>query len=199
VDCATVSAVSEEGSIGLIIRPAELSDARAIAKVQVDTWRTTYKGIMSDEFLAALSSEQRETGWQKILSDSPPDRFGYVATDESGSAIGFIHGGREREAVSEHAGEIYAIYVLEAFQRRGVGRGLTAMLTQKLVDAGLMSVLIWVLEKNRFRVFYEALGGQLLRQKQITVGGQPLVEVAYGWANANQLIDRCSVPGRRFF
>jgi GNAT superfamily N-acetyltransferase len=192
VDSAAVSKVSEAGPTALIIRPAELSDARAIAKVQVDTWRTTYRGIMSSDFLAALSYEQREADWRRVLSDLDPNRLGYVATDDSESVIGFIHGGPEREGRSEYGGEIYAIYVLEAFQRRAVGRRLTATLAQKLIDTGLLSLLVWVLEENRFRAFYEALGGQLLGQKQITVGGGPLVEVAYGWRNARVLIENCS-------
>src|SRR5215475_2556560 len=58
VDRAAVSKISEKGPIALIVRRAELNDARGIAKVQVDTWRTTYKGIISDEFLAALWYEQ---------------------------------------------------------------------------------------------------------------------------------------------
>jgi GNAT superfamily N-acetyltransferase len=193
VDRAAESKVSEAGPIALIIRRAELNDARAIAEVQVDTWRTTYRGIMSDDFLAALSYEQREAAWRRVLSDLDPIRLGYVATDHSETVIGFIHGGPEREGGSECGGEIYAIYVLEAFQRRAVGRRLTATLAQKLVDAGLLSLLVWVLEKNHFRAFYEALGGQLLGQKQITVEGGPSVEVAYGWRNAQVLIENCSI------
>jgi len=85
----------------LIIRRAELNDARAIAKVQVDTWRTTYKGIMSDEFLAALWYEQGEATWHKILSDPGPNHFGYVAADDRETIIGFIDGGPEREGSPE--------------------------------------------------------------------------------------------------
>ncbi|HXV49673.1 MAG TPA: GNAT family N-acetyltransferase [Candidatus Binatia bacterium] len=182
-----------------MIRGAELSDAQAIAKVAVDTWRTAYKGIMSDEFLSALSYEKVEATWQKILSDSGRDRFGYVASDDGDAVIGFIHGGPERERSPEYAGEIYAVYVLEAFQRRAVGRRLTGALVQRLMDAGLLSLLVWVLEKNRSRAFYEALGGQLLGQKQISVGGTELVEVAYGWRDARRLIENCSAPAQGSF
>lgn len=129
----------------------------------------------------------------KDFSDPGPNRFGYVATDDSETVIGFIHGGPEREGGSEFSGEIYAIYVLEGFQRRSVGRGLTAVLAQKLIDAGLTSLLVWVLEENRFRAFYETLGGQRLREKQITVGGRDLVEIAYVWRDARVLIENCSV------
>jgi GNAT superfamily N-acetyltransferase len=194
-----VPEVSEKGATVLMIRGAELSDAQAIAKVAVDTWRTTYKGIMSDEFLSALSYEKVEATWQKILSDPGRDRFGYVASDDGDAVIGFIHGGPEREGSPEYAGEIYAVYVLEAFQRRAVGRRLIGALAQRLMDAGLLSLLVWVLEKNRSHAFYEALGGQLLGQKQISVGGTELVEVAYGWRDARRLIENCSAPAQGSF
>jgi len=43
----------------MIIRKAKLDDATGIAKVHVDSWRTTYKGIIPDDFLNNLSYEQR--------------------------------------------------------------------------------------------------------------------------------------------
>lgn len=51
----------------VIIREAELVDAPGIAKVHVDSWRTTYKNIMSDDFLSHLSYEQRTKLWEKTL------------------------------------------------------------------------------------------------------------------------------------
>ena len=43
-----------------LIRPATLEDAPAIARVHVDTWRTTYAGIVPDEHLAKLSYERSQ-------------------------------------------------------------------------------------------------------------------------------------------
>jgi len=42
----------------MIIREATHNDIPALAKVHVDTWRTAYRGIMPDEYLANLSYEQ---------------------------------------------------------------------------------------------------------------------------------------------
>jgi hypothetical protein len=67
----------------MIIRAAQPTDAAAIAKVHVDSWRTTYKGIVPDDFLAALSYEQHTHMWRPILSRSPPTSFVYVAEDPS--------------------------------------------------------------------------------------------------------------------
>ena len=68
------------GSV-LRIREAVPSDAPAIAKVHVDSWRTTYAGIVPDEDLASLSYGQREQAWQNILAH--PDAYGFTLVAEA--------------------------------------------------------------------------------------------------------------------
>jgi hypothetical protein len=41
--------------------------------------------------------------------------------------------------------------------------------------------VVWVLAENPARRFYEALGGKIVFEKRIEIGGASLVEVAYGW------------------
>jgi hypothetical protein len=52
------------------IRKAKEIDARGIAKVHVKTWRTTYKGIVSDQYLNNLSYHKREENWRANLTSS---------------------------------------------------------------------------------------------------------------------------------
>lgn len=51
----------------MIIRRAIISDAPGIAKVHVDSWRTTYKGIIPQSFLDGLSYEQRTKLWENNI------------------------------------------------------------------------------------------------------------------------------------
>ena len=50
------------------IRAAHTTDALAIAQVQVDSWRTTYAGIVPADYLASLSYEQQGKFWGHIIS-----------------------------------------------------------------------------------------------------------------------------------
>ena len=52
-------------SIGvpMIIREATHSDIAAMSRVHVDTWRTTYRGIVPNELLANLSYKEHENSW----------------------------------------------------------------------------------------------------------------------------------------
>jgi len=53
----------------MIIRKAKISDIPELAKVHVDSWRTTYQGIVSNEFLRDLSYKKREEQWRGFLKE----------------------------------------------------------------------------------------------------------------------------------
>lgn len=46
------------------IRRATETDAAAIARVQVDSWRSTYKGIVPEQHLISLSYKERTAAVQ---------------------------------------------------------------------------------------------------------------------------------------
>jgi GNAT superfamily N-acetyltransferase len=169
------------------IRPGKVSDAAAVARVQVDTWRTAYAGIMPDEVLEQLSYERSTERWQNNLSSTTG--FFYLAENDSGEVVGFAIGGREREGNTTYEGEIYAIYVLEAYQVRGIGRQLVAAMAQRLLEEQIDSMLIWVLADNPSRAFYEVLGGELVYQKKDTIRGVVMDKAGYGWRDLRPLIE----------
>ncbi len=170
-----------------VIRPAAPADAPGIARVQVDSWRAAYSGILAEEFLQALSVERQGQMWARILAD-PERGFMYVA-EEEGEIVGFVHGMNEREGDPAYTGEVTAIYLLKQFQGRGLGRRLMQAAARELRRRGHASLLLWVLKDNApARRFYETLGGQYLREKPIEIGNQTLIEVAYGWPDLSALI-----------
>ena len=170
------------------VRVATPEDVSAIAKVHVDTWRTTYRGIVPDEHLANLSYERRANGWIQILKRAPKDsNFTYVAEAASGEIVGFANGGIERTGDPLYKGELTAIYILQSYQRKGIGRHLVQAVVEGLGRLGIHSMLIWVLRDNPACQFYAALGGHPVREQALEIGGKPLIEVAYGWRNTTQL------------
>ena len=173
-----------------LIRKAGVADATAIAKVHVDTWRSSYRGVVPDSILDGLSYGDREARWRERLSGR--SRGFLVAEDDAGDAgdvVGFAWSGPQRSGVPEYAGEIYALYVLPDRQRQGVGRLLTAAVAGELVERGMRSMLVWALADNPYRRFYELLGGWLLdKQALYSSNGVELPEVVYGWADLGVLV-----------
>jgi GNAT superfamily N-acetyltransferase len=169
------------------IRPAQADDAPAIAHVHVESWRTTYKGLMPDETLANLSAERRETFWRDVISNHDANNFVYVAEMADGQVVGFASGGPERDGHAVYKGELYAIYLLQAYQGQGVGRALVTQVAQKLTEIGYNNMLVWVLTENAACHFYEALGGKEVGRKSLNLNDTKLEEIGYGYDDIRPL------------
>ncbi len=163
----------------LKIRRAVPEDALSIALVQVESWRKTYAGIVPEAFLASLDVEELAAMWKQHLQAGR--MFIFVAEDEWG-IFGFVSGGEIREPMDGYQAELYAIYLLPARQRRGVGQELALSLREALLMDGFDSLVVWVLERNLPGVsFYKRLGGIQIVQRTIEIGGAVLPELAFGW------------------
>ena len=106
----------------MLIREARSRDAESIGKVVVDTWRTTYGGIVPQEYLASLSYDKAAERWRERLSDMDkiwPGWFAYVAEDID-SVVGFAGGGPSNDYGLSFEGELGFIYLLKAYQRLDV-------------------------------------------------------------------------------
>lgn len=163
------------------IRSARLDDAQDIAHVHIASWKTTYAGIFPDAVLTALSVEKRTAFWRGLLAAPALGSVTLVACDPTGSVIGFIDGGEEKTGQLGRDGELYAVYLLRAAQRQGVGTLLVRHFVREMRVKGFASMVVWVLDLNPSKNFYEALGGTVISQKSIERGGRSYLEVAFGW------------------
>ena len=172
----------------MLFREAVPADAGGVARVHVDSWRTTYRGIIADSILDDLSYELRQRHWHSALTEHRDRNFIHVAESDDGQVVGFIAAGKEREGRPDFQAEVFAIYVLREFHGRGCGRDLMLCSAERLLREGMRSMLLWVLAENPSRGFYERLGGRQLEEKQITIEQDVLTEVAYGWADLQDLL-----------
>jgi ribosomal protein S18 acetylase RimI-like enzyme len=141
-----------------VIRPASLSDAPAIADVQVAASRVAYAGVLP---LESLTVDDREATWRSILEAVAGDSFTLVA-EVDGEVVGFCDvaaPSRDKDATRTTA-EIASIYVNPARWRCGVGRLLLGEAFARLSQhSAWREVTLWVLSGNyRARAFYHALG-----------------------------------------
>ena len=160
------------------IRAARPGDARRIARLDVETWRAAYAGILATPFLVGLSAQRRELGWATVIEREPRDVR--VAVDSDGAILGFGSCGRSR-AGSPFAGEVFTLYVAPDWQNQGIGRLLLLALFERLVAQGCGSAIIWVLRANPGRFFYRRLGGTEVEHKTFTVGGKRIEAAGFAW------------------
>ena len=167
------------------IRRALPSDAPGIARVDVESWRSTYVGLVPDDILSSYDYSERERARRSLLADE--SRVTYVAEHKTDGIVGFLSGGPARMDDMPFAGELYAIYLLEQYQRQGIGRRLVRELCAWLLSQSLTSMYTWVLEENPSRHFYESLGGIEFRRQTMALAGHEVAEVAYGWDDISPL------------
>ena len=167
----------------ITLRKATPADAAGIARVRIDTWRDTYRGIVPDETLARMDYGTDAVRFQGYIADERT--FFYIALNEAEEVIGFAGGGAERDGLPGYPGEVYAIYILPTFQKAGIGRGLIRTAFEDLMARGLFPAVIWALEENPACAFYRRIGGVEVGRKTTEIGGRVLVELGFGYSDPN--------------
>ncbi|MER2295393.1 MAG: GNAT family N-acetyltransferase [Desemzia incerta] len=166
----------------MLIRKATYDDIKGLAKVNVDSWRTTYKNIVPDTYLDSMSYDLREKSFQKALDDEQV--IVYLAEDEE--VVGYIIGGKNREIEEfpAYEGELYALYILKEFHGRGIGKELVSKLFDELKAREIQHVMVKVLKDNPAKLFYQRLGAKYVDVTCFEISHSKLAEEVYGWENA---------------
>lgn len=169
--------------MSVILRQATLEDAPGISRVHVDSWREAYPGIMPDDLLTRLSYEQREQGWRRVLELPNPNEFVVVAVDEAtGQIVGFTSGHTNGQDHPDYPAELRTLYLLQAYQGQGVGKGLFWAMADHFRQLGYSRMLLWMATKNsRAAQFYAAQGGQVILTRWNEWGGHQIHDTAYGF------------------
>lgn len=133
----------------LILKPMETEEEiRGKAYVHWKSWQESYAGLVDPDYLRRLTLEgcvERAFRW-------PRDTW---VAKLDGQVVGFACCGPDRE--DPGSGEVYAIYVLEAFQKQKIGWRLMQLCLEEL--KGCHRVSVWVLEGNDKAIrFYEQVG-----------------------------------------
>src|SRR5262245_39241130 len=162
-------------------RPAQPSDAAAIAKLHAQSWRENYRGAFRDEFLDGDLPAERLRVWRQRLDHPPGNQLVQLAVDGPNLA-GFVcaYGGHD-----PHWGALVDnLHVAHAFKRTGLGWALMrhagAWLDLRYPELG---VYLLVLEINASAMrFYERLGGQNAGVSTMeTHGGSAVRSCRYTW------------------
>jgi ribosomal protein S18 acetylase RimI-like enzyme len=171
----------------ITLRAATPADAGRIARVHYESWQTTYAGILPLDVIASRAGRRSAAAWDRRLTEALPGEATWLA-ERGGAIVGFAHCGDARHRLEGLEAEIYALYVLQAHQRRGVGRELVRACARHFVRQGRFGFYLWVLKANRARLFYEALGGQEAGEKSERLGLHSFSEIAYAWHDLTSLV-----------
>ena len=164
----------------MVVRAAIPEDAAVIARVHVESWQTTYVGIVPQSILDGLSVEPRTDMWARRLEDPGETRTWVGLLDDR--IVGFAGTGRPTDPeLAAGTGEVESIYLVAPARGLGLGRLLLRTATADLAERGYSSAILWVLTANaRARRFYEAAGWRADGAAQmLDFDGTPIEEIRY--------------------
>lgn len=175
----------------MIIRKANFKDAQAIAKVHVDTWRTTYEGIIPTEFLNKLDYSERKNSWENNIMRT--ENVVFVVENEEGQIIGFADTSRRENNLELNSTDLTSLYLLEAYQGKGIGKLLMKTLFEHYKNQGYDKIYVDVLADNNTRYFYEYLDAEFFKNIKIKIGGKILDESTYVWKSVNDVLEKLKI------
>ena len=149
----------------IFIKPMETEDEiRGKAYVHWKSWQESYRGIVDQGYLDRMTISRCE----EMASRYPENTL--VAKDGA-RVIGFACAGTVNGEID--AGEIYALYVLEEYQKRGIGYALMREALSLL--KGCRVVYLWAFKENAKAIrFYEHVGFRQDGTEKELVLGSPV-------------------------
>lgn len=177
------------------ICPATIADSAGIAHVQITSYRTAYAPFFPRAYIDHFTYEEQTQDWRDLMSAAQHDPL-LVAVREPREIFGYALGNPVHNEFGSDVGELVALHVLPQYQRKGTGSRLFAAMARELQERGNTALILWTIEGNPVRSFYERLGGVLAGKKSYDVDDMTVTEVAYRWKNIDGLIERLDVKSR---
>jgi GNAT superfamily N-acetyltransferase len=140
-------------TVQVVVRKPVLGDVDELARINIDTWRAAYTGIVPQERIASMDLEAYRRRWVETVSSSRPGVAVYVGEVDGALAAYAIGGpyrpqeGADPEDVTGLA-ELYALYVDPPRQSLGAGTAVHDALVGQLAREGYLDVALWVLAAN---------------------------------------------------
>jgi len=150
------------------IREARCTDLRTVAAFLDDCWRTAYRHLIADDFLDAMSVDERYKG---ILTRYDEKASEFLMMHEGEQLIGTAVFGKSFTPGFEEDGEISAIYLHKDYIGKGYGHRLFLQVEDALALTGYENLVLDVLSENREALeFYLAHGYRKVDDQHLTLG-----------------------------
>lgn len=171
-----------------VIFPAGPGDAAGLARVHIESWRETYRGLLPQAYLAAMDPRIHARRWRSQLTRVRQEDL-VLAAEGPGGLIGYCAGALPVGEASAGRAEVFTLYLIASAQKAGLGRQLLISAARVFSARGARSLGLWVLNGNRgARGFYEHLGARPGAERPVSGWGGGLRETAYVWRDIATLV-----------
>ena len=171
------------------LREARESDCASIAQLHAESWRSAYRGMLSDEYLENRAHAERAALWQARFSEKTGNPF-FVILAELGEALaGFACAFPNEDPV--FGSYVDNLHVIPQLTKKGIGRCLLAEVGRRLIaDQTPGGVYLWVIEANtNARQFYARVGAAEVGFEEFAMpDGSQVREVRCYWPDPARLL-----------
>jgi hypothetical protein len=173
----------------IIFREATQRDALAIAHLHAESWRSAYRGMLSDEYLDNHAHADRAAVWQTRFAEKENNPFFVILAEIENHLAGFAC-----TFPNEHptyGSFLDNLHVTPASIGQGIGRQLLRETARRLLaDQTPGGLYLWVIEQNaRARRFYAKAGATEVERAELTMAdATPIIELRCHWPNPATLL-----------
>jgi GNAT superfamily N-acetyltransferase len=174
----------------LTLREAAERDFAAIARLHADSWRSAYRGMLSDEYLDHRVHLERTTLWQQRFSEWAEKPFFVILAEVEEELAGF--GCVFPDEHPTYGAFLDNLHVVPQRTGQGIGRRLLSAVAERLLtDERRGGLYLWVIEQNaRARQFYAKAGALEVECAELSMpDGSRLNEVRCYWPHSTRLLE----------
>jgi GNAT superfamily N-acetyltransferase len=173
----------------LILREATERDAAAIAWLHAESWRSAYRGMLSDEYLDHRVHHERAALWQQRFSEQAETPFFVILAEAETELAGFACAFPDEHPI--YGAFLDNLHVVPRRTGQGIGRRLlTAVAERLLANERRGGLYLWVIEQNiRARRFYSQAGGLEVGRDTLSMpDGSRVMEMRCYWPDPARLL-----------
>ena len=159
--------------MNVIIRQAEIEDAKEIVRINIKSWKDTYKNIFPEEFLNSLDSKYEDTVEKCINKINE-----YIVATIDNKVVGFARFGMNKKEYNDEYSEIYALYVDNEFRNNNIGKKILEY-AFNILKNNYKYCLISTIVENRANSFYQKNGGTKITESDFILLGKQYKENVY--------------------
>lgn len=164
----------------IIIRNIEEKDIPEVVDIQIDGWKSAYKGIVDDNILNSMDRNERI---EKRRNDYKENSF--IVAELNNQVVGFcryIDSNKFTQDISDIDCELLALYVKPNLKYNGIGTKLFQFVINEFKSKNKTKMILWCLKDNEpSKKFYTKMGGKVIRERTVEIGEKEYLEVGFGY------------------
>lgn len=163
----------------LIIREATLEDIPEVAKLHVDSWNKTYKGIIEQEHLDNMKNNL-DKRIERMRNEFNLRKMIVVILDKEIVAFSEFTLTNEFSKDLDIDCELCGLYVKNEYLGKGIGSKVLDYVKSIFVENNKKKMGLWCIKENNNAInFYIRKGGTQVKEKPFTLAGKDYSELAF--------------------